>query len=139
MVDARVRKELIDYLFVLYDHVRADLKGLLHELDLTDAQAAALWRLSDEQEMTARQLADRLHCDASTASSMIDRLERHGVVRRVPHPTDRRAKILRLTPRGCELRDQLVRYTTERSPFAGLAPSDQRRLHALLSQSAAGR
>lgn len=132
----RVDRELIDYLFALRDQVQGELKRLLRDLELTDAQADALWRLSGEREMTARQLADRLNCDASTATSMVDRLEKHGLVRRIPHPTDRRAKLLQLTPEGCALRDRVIRHAVERSPFARLDDDGRLRLHALLRQAA---
>ncbi|MFI6735184.1 MarR family winged helix-turn-helix transcriptional regulator [Nonomuraea sp. NPDC050451] len=140
MDDTRLTRDLIAYLFALRDQVQAELKVLLRELELTDTQAYALWQLSDEDEpMTARRLADRLNCDASTATSLIDRLERHGLVRRTPHPGDRRAKILQLTPRGCELRDRVVQYTEKRSPFARLDHDSQLRLHALLGEAAGTR
>ena len=135
---ARVDRDLIDYLFALHDQVQVELKVLLRELELTDAQADALWRLSGEPEMTARRLAQRLNCDASTATSMIDRLEKHGLVRRVSHPTDRRAKILRLTPHGCELRDRVIRHAIEQSPFTRLDEDSRLRLHALLREAATG-
>ncbi|MFB9968116.1 MarR family winged helix-turn-helix transcriptional regulator [Sinosporangium siamense] len=131
----RLDRELIDYLFVLHDHVHGELKSMLRELELTDAQAGALWRLTGEPPMTARRLAEVLNCDASTATSMIDRLERQGLVSREPHPTDRRAKIVRLTLEGCTLRDRVIRHAVERSPFARLDEESRRRLHALLRQA----
>lgn len=36
--------------------------------------------------------------EASNAGYVIDRVEQHGLVDRHPHPTDRRAKRLKLTP-----------------------------------------
>ncbi|MGP4048462.1 MarR family winged helix-turn-helix transcriptional regulator [Streptomyces sp. 2A115] len=131
-----VDHRLIDYLFLLHDQVQGELKVLLRDLELTDAQADALWRLSGEPEMTARRLAEKLHCDASTATSMIDRLEKHGLVRRVPHPTDRRAKILQLTPQGCELRERVIRHAIEHSPFARLDEDGRLRLLALFQAAA---
>ncbi|WP_328827049.1 MarR family winged helix-turn-helix transcriptional regulator [Streptomyces ureilyticus] len=84
--------------------------------------------------MTARRLADRLQCDASTATSVIDRLEKRGLVRRVPHSTDRRVKVIELIPEGCALRDRVIRHTTEHSPFARLDRESRVRLHALLRE-----
>lgn len=129
-------RALTDRLFALNDRIRADLRAVLGETaDLTDAQVAALWRLSGAEAMTARELAERLQCDASTATSMVDRLERRGLVQRAPHPTDRRAKILRLTSDGCRLRERLLRYTAEQSPLARLAPDDRDSLGALLDRA----
>ncbi|MET9860692.1 MarR family transcriptional regulator [Streptomyces smyrnaeus] len=56
----------------------------------------------------------------TTATSMIDRLEKRGLVRRVPHPVDRRAKVIQLT--------------TEHSPFARLDHESRLRLHTLLRE-----
>ncbi|WP_399896405.1 MarR family winged helix-turn-helix transcriptional regulator [Streptomyces sp. BBFR51] len=138
MDDARLDLDLVDYLLVLRQQVQVELRTLLRDLELTDAQADALWRLSGEGPMTARRLADRLRCDASTATAMVDRLERHGLVRRVAHPTDRRVKILELTSEGCALRERVMRHTAEHSPFARLDRDSRLRLHALLRRAAGG-
>ncbi|MFE7119036.1 MarR family winged helix-turn-helix transcriptional regulator [Streptomyces sp. NPDC057654] len=138
MDDARLNEELIDSLFAVRTQVHAELRDLAREAGLTDTQTDVLWRLSRGDEMTARRLADRLQCDASTATSMIDRLEKRGLVRRVPHPTDRRAKVIQLTDEGCALRDRVIRHSTEHSPFARLDRDSRLRLHALLREVAEG-
>ncbi|MFF2730252.1 MarR family winged helix-turn-helix transcriptional regulator [Streptomyces sp. NPDC058008] len=134
MDDARLNEELIDSLFAIRTQIHDELKELAREAGLTDTQTDVLWRLSRAEEMTARRLADLLRCDASTATSMIDRLESRGLVRRVPHPTDRRAKVVQLTPEGCALRDRVVEHTTRHSPFARLDRESRLRLHALLRE-----
>ncbi|MEV1023123.1 MarR family transcriptional regulator [Streptomyces sp. NPDC050264] len=130
--------ELIDCLFAIRTQVHGELKELARDAGLTDAQTDVLWRLSRAEEMTARRLSDLLQCDASTATSMIDRLEKRGLVRRVPHPTDRRAKVIQLTPEGCALRDRVIEHTTQHSPFAHLDRESRLRLHALLREVIGG-
>lgn len=126
---------LTGQLFDLYQRVRLEARELFGDVELTDTQIGALWRLSaDEPAPTARRLADLLGCDASTVTSLVDRLERHGVVSRVPHPTDRRAKVLQLTPLGCRLRARIDLYCRTESPFARLEPSERRQLETLLSR-----
>ncbi|MER5252663.1 MarR family transcriptional regulator [Streptomyces sp. NPDC002855] len=134
MDDRQLTEELYDCLFAIRAQVHGELKELAREAGLTDTQTDALWRLSRGREMTARRLADLLQCDASTATSMIDRLEKRGLVRRVPHPIDRRAKVIQLTPEGCALRDRVIRHTVEHSPFALLDHESRLRLHALLRE-----
>lgn len=124
-------EELIDSLCAIRTQVHAQLKGLARDAGLTDAQTDVLWRLSRDPDMTARRLAGRLQCDASTATAMIDRLEKRGLARRVPHPTDRRAKLIQ-PPEGCTLRDRAIQYTTEHSPLARLDRESRLSLHALL-------
>lgn len=137
MDNKSLARELIGQMVTLSDDFRAAIKFQLRELDITDAQADTLWRLSGEEAMSARRLAERLNCDASTVTSMIDRLEKQGMVRRVPHPTDRRVKLIQLTEAGCEVRDRLLRYTAEQSPFALLDRGSQEQLHELLGEAVA--
>jgi DNA-binding MarR family transcriptional regulator len=49
---------------------------------------------------TGRQLAALLAIDAPYVSVIVDDLEERGLVRREPHPTDRRAKLVRVTAAG---------------------------------------
>jgi len=132
MNNTRLNEELIDCLFAIRIQIHTELKELARDAGLTDTQTDVLWRLSREAEMTARRLAELLQCDASTATSMIDRLEKRGLVRRIPHPSDRRAKLIQLTPAGCELRDRVIRHTSAHSPFARLDRPRRLQLHALL-------
>src|SRR4029079_14557393 len=53
--------------------------------------------------MTLNDLAAYLYLDKSTASRVVDALERKGYVARAPHPKDRRALLLDPTPQGREL------------------------------------
>ncbi|GGU94540.1 MarR family transcriptional regulator [Actinomadura cremea] len=99
-------------------------------LDLTAPQATALRELAGP--MTMRDLADRMSCEPSNATFIVDRLERLGLVERRPHPTDRRAKILALTPRGTEVRERLLAMLMEDSPVTRLTQEEQRTLRELL-------
>jgi len=49
---------------------------------------------------TGNELAEFLDITKQAASEMVDYLEQHGYVVRLPHPTDRRGKIVTLTDRG---------------------------------------
>src|SRR6476620_11032909 len=81
------------------DHVR----DRAVTLGLTAAQATALREMTGP--MTMRELAERMSCEPSNATFVIDKLEKQGLVERHPHPTDRRAKRLVLTDAGTALRD----------------------------------
>ena len=48
-------------------------------------------------------LAEEWKLDASTVTWIVDRLEGKGLVQRRPHPSDRRSKLVVLTPRGARL------------------------------------
>jgi DNA-binding MarR family transcriptional regulator len=59
----------------------------------------AIRRLA-KQPMSMRELADALVIDPPNATTLVDDLERLGLVTRGPHPTDRRAKLVELTTKG---------------------------------------
>lgn len=110
-------------------HVRARVVNL----DLTGSQAVALRELTGP--LTMRELADRMGCEASNVTFVVDRLEQQGVVERQPHARDRRAKQLVLTTKGAALRRRLLKALSHGSPLAGLTPAEQARLHALLARA----
>ncbi|WP_433662343.1 MarR family winged helix-turn-helix transcriptional regulator [Nocardia sp. CA-128927] len=111
------------------DHVRERAITL----GLTTAQATALREMTGA--MTMRELAERMSCEPSNATFIVDKLEKQGLIERRAHPTDRRAKHLILTPTGCALREQLLQLLVQGSPLAALAPEQQRTLQSLLEQA----
>ncbi|MFC4908330.1 MarR family winged helix-turn-helix transcriptional regulator [Actinomadura gamaensis] len=111
------------------DHVRQRAVTL----GLTAAQATALREMTGP--MTMRELAERMSCEPSNATFVIDKLEKQGLVERRAHPTDRRAKHLVLTAEGTALRERLLDLLTEDSPLAALGPEQQRTLQNLLQQT----
>ena len=84
-------------LAVVLDH---DRKVAVSEaLGLSWTRVLALRRLV-AQPLTLRGLAERLSADPPYVTLMVDDLEKRGLVRRMPHPEDRRAKLVELTATG---------------------------------------
>jgi MarR family 2-MHQ and catechol resistance regulon transcriptional repressor len=71
--------------------------------DVSVPQCYGLEALVREGPLTLGELADRLYLEKSTASRVVDALERKGYVTRAPHPADRRALNLTATPAGRRL------------------------------------
>lgn len=111
------------------DHLRSHLTGL----NLTVSQAIALRELSSP--LTMRELAGRMSCEASNVTFIVDRLEAGGLVERTPHPGDRRAKRVRLTPDGRSVRAKLMRQLTKDSPLDPLGAEDRQQLQGLLAKA----
>ena len=67
--------------------------------DFTPAQARVMQRIGpDGTRLT--ELAEAAQVTKQTASFLVDQLERAGYVRRVPDPTDARARLVQIAPRG---------------------------------------
>ena len=125
-----------------------ELGKLVHELDmqnnarmrervarlgLTTAQASALRELTGP--MTMGELAGQMACEPSNATVVIDKLESQRLIQRRPHPTDRRAKQLMLTPEGAGLRERLLELLTEEPLLTGLTQQEQDMLQDLLQRA----
>ncbi|SCF95859.1 MarR family winged helix-turn-helix transcriptional regulator [Streptomyces sp. Ncost-T10-10d] len=99
---------------------------------LTGAQARVL-RLLALEPTPMRKIAEKLKCEPSNITGIVDRLETRGLVERRPDPADRRVKLAAPTEKGSrtaqQLRDSL---TFAREPLAELSDGDRAMLRDLL-------
>lgn len=72
-------------------------------LELTFAQARALFMLAARKELTVSQLAKLLDVGKPTASILVQQLVERGLITRTEDTADRRHTILRLSPKGEEI------------------------------------
>lgn len=75
--------------------------------DVSVSQCYALEGLVRRGSMTLNDLAAYLYLDKSTASRVVDALERKGYAARSRHPSDGRASLLEATPEGRELEGKI--------------------------------
>ena len=106
--------------------------------DVSVSQCYALEGLVRRGSMTLNDLAAYLYLDKSTASRVVDALERKGYVARSPHPKDRRAVLLEATVSGRELEGKIREsiLAEERELIADFAPEVRQAMTQLLRQLA---
>lgn len=75
---------------------------------ITPVQYAALHAAVQQPGLDQRTLASTIGFDTSTIGGVIDRLERRGLIERQTSPTDRRVRLLHVTPAGIALLDDLI-------------------------------
>jgi DNA-binding MarR family transcriptional regulator len=118
----------------LFFNQRANLPPLAADLDLSPAQCHVLHLIEPGRPVPMGRLAETLACDASNVTGLVDRLESRGLVRRHPSASDRRVKVLDLTPSGARLRTLLLeRMTTPPEKLRRLSVKDQRALVRILA------
>ncbi|MGH7803354.1 MAG: MarR family winged helix-turn-helix transcriptional regulator [Candidatus Binatia bacterium] len=106
--------------------------AVAEEVGLSEAQAEVLRLLDAPEGSPMCRVADRLGCDPSNVTGIVDRLEARGLVERHADERDRRVKNLVLTPAGRELRERLA----EPPPLLrALSADDQERLFEILSKA----
>jgi DNA-binding MarR family transcriptional regulator len=145
---APIHAELAEQLLTLWRAVIAPngvgAYKIFEELDLTLTQVKALTALSAD-ELTVKDLAERLGLSLPGASRAVDALVARGLLGRREDPSDRRMKRLRCTDAG---REALGRLDEARlagiAHFTATLPAAQRKrlsaaLRPILEDLAAGR
>lgn len=98
-------------MFEFFMATRSQRDKVLARLGLTGLSpndAKALFSLEPGVGKPMGALAGEWVCDASNATWMVDRLEKHGFAERRPSPGDRRVKLVFLTPLGVKTRKKLM-------------------------------
>ncbi len=90
-----------------YQRACAIFKEEFDRFNLTPRQFGLLGFLWQEDGLSQAELSARAYIDRTTMGGVIDRLEQTGLVERRPHPDDRRAYQIFLTPEGKRLEREL--------------------------------
>jgi len=102
------------------------------ERGLTPNDSRALFTLV-EGDKPMGTLAKEWTCDPSTATWLVDRLERTGLAERIASAADRRVKLVRATPKGrATIQDLMAAYHRPPAEMARLAPGDLDELARIL-------
>jgi MarR family transcriptional regulator, 2-MHQ and catechol-resistance regulon repressor len=103
-------------------------------LGLTDF--AALEALLHKGPLTITEIQGKVLLASGSMTAAVDRLEKKGLIKRGPAASDRRAKVLDLTPEGRRVVETAFRrHTAElESAMAVLNPSEKRQLYALIKK-----
>jgi len=101
---------------------------------------ATLRRSGNPYAMTPTDLHEGLMLSSGAMTSRLDRLERKGLIERVPSPNDRRSTLVRLTPAGLALIDKLLplHVANEQQAMASLSQKEQAQLDGLLAKLIVG-
>ncbi|MEH0430542.1 MarR family transcriptional regulator [Streptomyces stelliscabiei] len=124
--------EVVELIGTVVARYHEEYEDAAAEHTLTGAQARLLGLLSLEP-LPMRRLAQKLRCEPSNVTGIVDRLEARGLVERRPDPGDRRVKLAAATAEGRRvagsLRDSL---DFAREPLAGLSSGEREVLRDLL-------
>lgn len=98
------------------------------------SRVRALRRLKD-QELSLRELANEMSTDAPAATVIVNDLEERGLVKRRPHPDNRRSKLVSLTAEGKKRVAALRKISDEPPPaLAQLSGQDLAELRRILER-----
>jgi DNA-binding MarR family transcriptional regulator len=113
-----------------------ELSPVFAEHGITAARFDVLDALSHQGAARPAELRDRLHLPAQTITGVLDQLQAAGLIRRTPHPADRRSTLAELTAAGhtaiAAVCPPLIEIEVD--CLARLTPAEQRQLAGLLGR-----
>lgn len=124
-------------LFRLWRASHMRVAAAFESVGLTPALFAILNYLGVHEGVTQRAIGSAMGIDPSTMVSLVDELEGLGLVARRPHPTDRRAHAVTITPKGRRALERARRlaYQAEDEVLGGLSQAERRELLRLMRQA----
>ena len=84
-----------------------------HGLTFARYEALVLLYFSRRGNLPMRVMGQRLQLHPTSVTNIVDRLEADGLVKRIPHPTDRRTTLVEITEQGRVRRDAATAAVTE--------------------------
>ncbi len=127
------------FLGILFDERPPRIPAVAAEFDVSPMGLKLLQVLEPGAEVPMSALAERLFCDASNVTGMVDRLEARGLLERRDDPRDRRVKRIALTDDGASMRERVLERLYEPpAAIARLSRADQRALRDLLRRAVEG-
>ncbi len=88
--------------------VRERVAHMANSYNLTRKQAEILCVLLPGKPQSIRILREQVACDASSATGILDRLEKRGLIERLPDLEDRRIRAVAITASGLKVRSAIL-------------------------------
>jgi DNA-binding MarR family transcriptional regulator len=139
--DPLTESEVADFagqlFFRLWRATHTQTAAALQSIGLTPALFAVLNFLRANEGAIQQQIGSAMGIDPSTMVSLVDQLERAGLAKRRPHPQDRRAREVLITPKGRRAlqRGRELAGEVEDDVLQGLSHAERRQLVALLRKA----
>jgi DNA-binding MarR family transcriptional regulator len=126
--------------FRLWRASHTRIAAALESIGLTPASFGLLNVLGAREGAMQQELGKAMGIDPSTMVALIDELESAGLARRRPHPTDRRARAVAITPKGRRAleRGRALAGQVEDEVLRGLTAAERRELLRLLRHALDG-
>jgi DNA-binding MarR family transcriptional regulator len=137
IADPKVTEFAGQLFFRLWRASHTRVAEALDSIGLTPSLFLLLNVLAAREGANQQEIGSETGIDPSTMVSLIDQLESAGLAKRRPHPKDRRAREVRITPKGRRHLERARRMAmeVEDEVLRGLNASERRQLLSLLRRA----
>ncbi|MDF2609742.1 MAG: transcriptional regulator [Lachnospiraceae bacterium] len=102
----KLDRQLCFPLYVTSKELIKNYKPLLDPLGITYTQYITFMALWEEDNITVKELGQKLYLDSGTLTPLLKKMELQGFITRERSTTDERTVYIKLTVKGLELRDK---------------------------------
>lgn len=112
------------------------LAARIKPLGIVPGQFPALLALWEEDGLTQKELIARLDLEQATMANTLSRMERDGLIRRTPHPSDARAQQIWLTAAAKAIRQaaQNAAMNQNKMALSDLSQAEQKQFIDLMNR-----
>lgn len=134
MKESSTPSDVADAVLAVWRVLRPRIDSVMSEHGLSMSRGKLLTALQREGPCRPGELAAQFGQSPRTLTDAIDGLERDGLVERQPHPTDRRAQLIVMTPAGASALAAVAEPRREAMDalFSCIDPDDRAALVAML-------
>lgn len=107
-------------------------KPYLDKIDLTYTQYITMMVMWEQQDMSVKELGEKLYLDSGTLTPVLKTLEKKGYVKRARSAEDERVLNVTITPKGMELRDAALEVPAGMKKCLNLEKEEAEQLYKIL-------
>lgn len=128
----KLDKQLCFPLYAVSRKITKLYRPILKKLGLTYTKYVTMMALWEKDDVSVKELGNRLYLDSGTLTPLLKSLERQGLIERKRNPEDERNLIISLTSKGINLKDKALKVPEEISSCIYIPPQDAKELHRIL-------
>jgi DNA-binding MarR family transcriptional regulator len=129
-------EHLSDLIIEFYEKLSSWEQAVVRDTAITLPQMHTLEILGQQSPLRMKELAAKMGVTTGTLTVGVDRLEKQGLVARIPHETDRRSILVTLTEAGQELYQEHHTHHLHltRELQSALTPEEAEQLRTILAK-----
>jgi DNA-binding MarR family transcriptional regulator len=130
------QREIVGLVKRLHVRMNQAIDDVLKEYGMARSQYRVLYFVGRAGQLTQKDLQQFMLVEAATLSGLTDVLEHKGWLVRLEHPSDKRAKLLQLTPSGKKVLENIPNpaAAAEKRLLRGLSAQERRQFQRQLEQ-----